>query len=140
MAKDFIQPESFYSSEIEKIKLNWFLYEIALSFHTALRKKLRTKYRKYSITNKDLASFSIFAAKQMKKVVHRLQTGELRISQISYTMVESYFPSISANLIDKTLVILDEAFDELLLHCKTCPTSCLSDKTGYCTMFDEGPY
>lgn len=76
----------------------------------------------------------------MKKMVQKLQTKELRVSHVSYKMVESFFPKISTNLIDKTLDVLDEACDQLLLHCKTCPTSCLSDKNGFCTMFDEGPY
>lgn len=40
---DQIKPTSFYSNEQEKTKLNWFCYELALSFDLAIGSKLGKK-------------------------------------------------------------------------------------------------
>ena len=36
---DMIKPTSFYSSESEKIKLNWFCYEFSMAIYDGLEKK-----------------------------------------------------------------------------------------------------
>jgi hypothetical protein len=38
---DMIKPTSFYSSESEKVKLNWFCYELSLSIYDSMKKKMQ---------------------------------------------------------------------------------------------------
>lgn len=137
---DLIKPTSFYSAEHEKTKLNWFCYEIALSFEFEIQRKLGEKLKRYKIYEKDIADFSIYLAKLMKGIVLQQLSGEIETVYYSYEMVESYFPRLSGRMVDKMLDAIAKAWDEQLSVCGICPTRCLSEKGVYCTMFDEGPY
>ncbi|MEA2075608.1 MAG: hypothetical protein U9O85_07750 [Euryarchaeota archaeon] len=137
---DLIKPTSFYSAEHEKTKLNWFCYEIALSFEFEIKRKLGEKLKRYKIYEKDIADFSVYFAKKMKGIVLQQLSGEIEKVYFSYEMVESYFPMLSDRMVNKMLDAIAKAWDEQLGVCEICPTRCVSEKDVYCTMFDEGPY
>ena len=135
-----IKPTSFSSGELEKTKLNWFCYELALSFDLAINSKLGEKLgKKYGIDEEEIADFSIYFAKKMKEISLQKLSGEIVTVYISYEMIEAYFPFLSDKIINKMLEALAEAWDEHLSICETCPNRCVSEKDEYCTMFDEGP-
>ena len=135
-----IKPASFYSSESDKIKLNWFCYELSIGIYDELKKDLGKKLRKYKIDDKAIAEFSIYASKKMKDVILQKLSGEIDMVSISYKMVDSYFPGLNDRLVNKMLSSISIAWDDQLSICETCPTRCISEKNAYCTMFDEGPY
>jgi len=140
LGDDLIQPTSFYSAEHEKTKLNWFCYEIALSFEHTIKHKLEKRLRRRRIYDEDIAEFSIYFAKEMKGIILQKLSGEIENVYFSHDMVEAYFPLLKDKLVNKILDALVEAWDEQLSVCEICPTRCVSEKDVYCTMFDEGPY
>ena len=64
-----IKPTSFYSAEHEKTKLNWFCYELALSFELEITQNLEKQLRRRRIHEADIAEFSIYFAKEMKTIL-----------------------------------------------------------------------
>ncbi len=131
-----INPASFYTREDGKTKLNWFCYELALSFESAIKKGLAERLE---LDGDLLADFSTYLAKEMKAVVLQKLAGEIERPYFSDEMVLSYFPALEDEMVDEMLDALAEAWDEQLSICEVCPTRCISEKDAYCTMFDEGP-
>jgi hypothetical protein len=135
-----IKPTSFYSRQREKTKLNWFLFELALSFESYISRHLGIKLIKYKIGEREIADFSIHLAREMKEIILQKLSGEIEEVYFSYEMVESYFPRIkSEQLIDEMLDVLASAWVFQLDACGSCPTRCITEKDSYCTMFDTGP-
>lgn len=135
--EDLIRPESFYSSEEGKTKLNWFCYELALSFQSALRQGVAEDL---GLDDDIVAAFATYLAKEMKAVVLQKLAGEIETVYFSDEMVLSYLPSLDDDAVEKVLKVLSSAWDEQLGWCEVCPTRCISEKDAYCTMFNEGPY
>jgi len=134
---DMIKPTSFYCSESDKVKLNWFCYELSLSIYDSIKNKIAYRLKKQKISNEDLAEFSIYYAKEMKDVVLKQLSGEIEQVCISYEPLESYFPNIGDELINKMTDIISDAWDEMLSFCERCPNRCISEKDAFCTMFDD---
>ncbi|GFP19940.1 hypothetical protein HKBW3S03_01444, partial [Candidatus Hakubella thermalkaliphila] len=44
-----IKPTSFYSTEFEKTKLNWFCYELSMGIYDEIRENLGKQLKKYKI-------------------------------------------------------------------------------------------
>jgi len=59
---DMISPTSFYSSQGDKVKLNWFCYELALSIYDSMKDELAHRLRRKKISDEVLAEFSIHYA------------------------------------------------------------------------------
>jgi len=137
-----IKPELFYSHRKKKTKLNWFCYEIALSFEFEIchDKNLARKLEKKGIQRKDVSEFCVYTAKLMIPMIEDKLAKKIDNIFFSYEMVESYFESFSAKLINKILKALAEAWDKQLESCSTCPTRCISEKDKYCNMFDSDLY
>lgn len=132
-----IKPTSFYSREHEKTKLNWFCYEIAIGFFDEFKQNLGKKFKKKRVNDDALAKFSIYLAKAMKDILLQQLSGEIETVEISYEMVESYFPRFSDKFTNKILDSMHNAWEEQLSICVTCPTRCISEKDEYCTIFNE---
>lgn len=134
---DMIKPTSFYSSESEKIKLNWFCYELSLSIYDSMKNKIAFLLKRRKISNETLADFSICYAKGMKDVVLQQLSGKIEKVCISYEPIESYFPDIGDDMINKMTDVISEAWDEMLSFCEVCPNRCISEKDAFCTLFDD---
>jgi hypothetical protein len=132
-----IKPTSFYSSEHEKTKLNWFCYELAVGINDEIKENLGKRLTKYKIDDKAIAKFSIYISKKMKDIILQKLSGRIEKVYFSYEMVETYFPNLSDRLVNKILDAISKAWDFLLSICETCPTRCISEKEVYCTMFDD---
>lgn len=135
-----IKPTSFYSAEHEKTKLNWFCYELALSFELEITQNFEKQLRRRRIHEADIAEFSIYFAKEMKTILLQQLSGEIKMIYFPHERVEAYFPLLSDRLVEKILDAIAEAWDEQLSVCEICPIRCVSEKDVYCTMFDDGPY
>ena len=123
-ALSMIKPTSFYSNESEKIKLNWFCYELSMGM-------------RHKISDEVLADFSICTSKKLKDVILRQLSGKDKKVCNSYELIESYFPDLDDRLIDKMLDVLSKAWDENLSFCEACPNRCISEKDAYCPLFDD---
>ena len=129
-----IRPTSFYSSEGEKVKLNWFCYELALSIYDSMKDELAHPAREgRKISDEILADFSIHYAKGMKDEVLRQLSGEIEKVCISYEPIESFFPDIGDDMVNKMTDVISQAWDEMLSICEVCPNRCISEKDAFCT-------
>ena len=137
---DQIKPTAFYSSEDEKIKLNWFCYELSMGIYNELKEHLEKRLKKYKIDDKSIAGFSIYISKTIKEDILQKLSGKIERVCFSYEMVVSYFPTLDDRLVSKMLDAILKAWDEQLGFCEACPTRCISEKGAYCTVFDDGPY
>ncbi len=135
-AEDIILPTLFYTVEAEKVKLNWFCYELALNLFDQINPDLGKKLKNYKIGPREIAGFSVYFAKEMKGIILQKLAGEIEHVHFNYQMVEAYFPKLDDRLVDKMLDAIAEIWDELLAGCAQCPTRCISEKDQYCTMFD----
>jgi hypothetical protein len=136
-ALSMIKPTSFYSNESEKIKLNWFCYELSMAIYDNMREDLGYRLKRHKIDEKILAEFSICTSKKLKDVILRRLSGKDKNVCISYELIESYFPDLDDRLINKILNELSKAWDEVLSLCEVCPNRCISEKDEYCTLFDD---
>ncbi|MCX6676864.1 MAG: hypothetical protein NTU95_02825 [Methanothrix sp.] len=136
-ALSMIKPTSFYSNESEKIKLNWFCYELSMGIYDNMRDDLGYRLKRHKISEEILADFSICTSKKLKDVILRQLSGKDKKVCISYELIESYFPNLDDRLINKMLNVLSKAWDENLSFCEVCPNRCISEKDAYCTLFDD---
>ncbi|MCX6673503.1 MAG: hypothetical protein NTY37_06975 [Methanothrix sp.] len=136
-ALGMIKPTSFYSHESEKIKLNWFCYELSMGIYDNMRADLGYRLRRHKISEEILADFSICTSKKLKDVILRQLSGKDEKVCISYELIESYFPHLDDRLINKMLNVLSKAWDENLSFCEVCPNRCISEKDAYCPLFDD---
>jgi len=135
-----IQSTSFYSSQKEKTKLNWFSYELSMAIYDEIKPNLRNILRRSPISDEDLASFSIYFAKKMQDVILQKLSGKIETVYFSPEMIDLYFPNLGDKLVNKMLDAISKAWDKLLGVCETCPTRCISEKDAYSTMFDDPLY
>ena len=132
-----IKPTSFYSSESEKTKLNWFCYELSVGMYDEMKEDIGKQLKKHKIRDEILAVFSIYISKKMKDIILQKLSGRIDKVYFSYEMIESYFPNLDDKLVDKMLDSISETWDVQLSLCEICPTRCISEKDEYCTMFND---
>ena len=132
-----IKPTSFYSSESDKTKLNWFCYELSMSIYDDMRVDIGKQLKRHKISDEALAEFSIYISKEMKDIILQKLSGRIEKVYFSYEMVEFYFPNLSDKLVNKMLDAISKAWDTLLGFCEVCPSRCISEKDAYCTMFND---
>ena len=89
-----IKPTSFYSNECEKIKLNWFCYELSMGIYDNMRDDLGYRLKRHKISEEVLADFSICTSKKLKDAILRQLSGKDKNVCISYELIESYFPDL----------------------------------------------
>jgi len=136
-AISMVKPNEFVCRESEKTKLNWFCYEISMAFYDEINKQLGRSLKKYRISDKDIADFSVYLSKSMKGIILKKLSGEIDNVYFSYERVESYFPKLNFRLVNKLLDVISKAWYEQLDFCVVCPTRCITEKDEYCTMFDN---
>ncbi len=137
-----IIPAHFFSTDEEKIKLNWFLFEYALECEAFISrdKNLCSQLSRKKVDNRDIAFFCIHHAKQMKNQILDRVSGNIAIVRMSYEGIESYFPQIGDELVDRLLTKIAEAWDSQTGACVECPTRCISEKDKRASMFDDQSY
>lgn len=136
-ALDMISPTSFYSSQEDKVKLNWFCYELSLSIYGDMKCKISSRLKKKKISDVALAEFSIFYAKKMKDEVLKQLSGEIEKVRISYEPIEEFFPNIGDEMVNKMTDVISYSWDHMLSFCEVCPNRCISEKDAFCTIFDD---
>ena len=87
-ALSMIKPTSFYSNESEKIKLNWFCYELSMGIYDNMRDDMGYRLKKHKISEDVLAEFSICTSNKLKDVILRQLSGKDKKVCISYELIE----------------------------------------------------
>jgi uncharacterized Fe-S radical SAM superfamily protein PflX len=132
-----IKPASFYSNESEKTKLNWFCYELSVSIYDDMKEDIGKLLKKHKIRDENLVVFSIYISKKMKDIILQKLSGRIDNVYFSYEMIESYFPNLDDEFINKMLDSISKTWDKQLSFCEICPTRCISERDAYCTMFND---
>lgn len=136
-----IKKSNFFKTENEKIKMNWFLYEIASSiFSIYSENRIKKALTKFRISKERFAQFSIFYSKQMTKTIFETLNGKTPNVVLSYAPIESFFKNIDDKLVNDILTEIGKKWDEQLSMCEVCPTRCVSEKEKKCEMFDDDYY
>ena len=73
----------------------------------------------------------------MKDEVLRQLSGEIEKVCISYKPIESFFPNIGDDMVNKMTDAISYAWDHMLSICEVCPNRCISEKDVFCALFDE---
>lgn len=132
-----IKPTSFYANEDEKIKFNWFFYELSMAIYDHMKSDIGSRLKRQKIRDEALAEFSIYYSKGMKDAILQKLSGKIEAICISYVPIVSYFPNLNDDLINKMTDVVSDAWDEVLSFCEVCPNRCISEKEAYCTLFNE---
>ena len=140
--KHFVSPGSFYSTEAEKTKLNWFLFELAREIESSVKgnKRLKKQLLRKGIDDSRIGDFCVYYAKSMKiQILERLSGGIPHV-QLGYEKIESFFPEIGDRLVDQMLTLVGEAWNAQTELCVVCPTRCISERDQAASMFDDPDY
>jgi hypothetical protein len=71
-----ISPVDFFSSDSEKTKLNWFLFEYAAAIQSKIERSLRKRLERKGVKENDIAEFCIYYAKQIEQPILDKLSGE----------------------------------------------------------------
>jgi hypothetical protein len=135
--KDYIEAKNFYQDDGDKIKLNWFCYEYANNLYNAIAAEKRLiRYRREQ-TPAQIAEFSIYFAKRMKKSIYDNQTGKSEILAINAEYVYEYNRKYTYKQMQALIETARTVWDATLLGCTACPNRCLSEAFELTPMFDN---
>lgn len=135
-AVEMINSSEFYSSDSERTKLNWFLYELAMAFYDEVEKPLIKMFKAKGIKKADIAKFSTHCALEMQGPVCDFTDGKIDHIEFGGELFADYLPPLSAKNHNRLMDALAKAWDGHLAMCGICPTRCISERDKYCTMFD----
>jgi hypothetical protein len=136
----FITPDKFYSTEDEKTKLNWFLFEYAAELESKIKTPLRKRLKKKKVDSQKIAEFCVFYSKSMKQKILDRVSGKTENMTLSYNPIEEFFPRLTDKLIDQLLTAACDAWESLTEMCVKCPARCISERDRKSHMFDDPFY
>ena len=136
-----VSPGAFFSTEAEKTKLNWFLFEYALELAATIGrdKGLQSRLRRRGVGDREVGAFCVHYAQQMKRQLVDFLAGRTEQIGIGYEEIEAFFPRLGDKLVDQLLTKAAQAWAAQTGMCAVCPTRCISERDQRATMFDE-PY
>lgn len=139
--RQHVSPGSFFSTDAEKTKLNWFLFEFARELQSFISRERRLKaaLRRKGVTDTQIGEFCTHYSKQMKQQILDRVAGRTANVQLGYEEIEAFFPDLGDPLIDRLLTVAAKAWDSHTEACVVCPTRCISEKEQRAPMFDD-PY
>ena len=137
--KHGISPADFCSSESEKVKFNWFLFEFALELGRSIAndRPLFNQLGRKGVGADQIARFCIYFSKQMKGQILDRVSGKIPAVRMNYEEIEMFFPSLDDRLVDRLLTMAGQAWDSLLEMCVICPTRCISERNEMAPMFSD---
>jgi hypothetical protein len=132
-----IKAEWFYENEEGKTKLNWFLYEVALEYHSFIKDAPGLKAFKRSYGAGNIALFCTHYAKQMKKSVLDQLKGKTDAVILDEEYISDFYPRMPRTQVLMLMRVAEQAWESHLSVCGVCPARCLSEKEQRCEMFDN---
>jgi len=142
LVKHYVSPGSFLTSDGDKTKLNWFLFEFAQELESFIRREKRLKRQLYikGVDDSRIGDFCVHYAKHMKGHILDKLAGRMPQVILGYEEIEAFFPMIGDRLVDRLLTVAAKAWDSQTGICVTCPTRCISEKDELSPMFDDPFY
>lgn len=139
--RHYISPDRFFSTDAEKTKLNWFLFEFALELERfiAKEKRLTAQLDRKGVDDHRIGDFCVHYAKHMKQEILDKLAGRVANVRLGYEGIEAFFPKIGDRLVDWLLTVAAKAWDSQTEACVVCPTRCISEKDERAPMFED-PY
>ena len=135
--EDSVSARSFYQDNGDKIKLNWFCYEYANNLSDSIKKsKKLIQYRK-SNSPAQIADFSLYFAKRMRKSVYDKQTGRSGTVAVNAGYVYEYDPKCTFKQAQALIEAAQTAWDDTIMACTACPNRCLYEAFELTPMFDN---
>jgi hypothetical protein len=137
--RSHISPAHFFSTDQDKTKLNWFLFEFARELESFVHRKrrLRSRLSRKKVDDNALAGFCVHYAKSMKGQILARVSGQTDNVRIGYEEIETYFTKIGDYLVDQLLTVAAEAWESQTAACACCPTRCISERDERASMFDD---
>ena len=81
--------------ENPKIKLNFFLYEVALEYYTHIKQEKSLEWYRRKHKDREIAEFCRYYAKQMKKSILERLAGKTDATVIDEEYITSFYPKNS---------------------------------------------
>jgi len=132
-----IKAEWFYVNEAGKIKLNWFLYEVALEYQMFIKETPELKPYIKSHGDRNVALFCAHFAKQLKESALERLAGKTDATILYDEYVTDFYPEMPQEQVDLLMETAGKAWDSQLSVCENCPTRCVSEMAEWCEMFDS---
>jgi hypothetical protein len=138
-SEELIHASWFYTKDYEKIKLNWFIYELALMHFDHIEACQENAFKKWKTqrTDKQIAEFCAYFAKRMKPSWIDYLDGKTEIDEVRLCYISDYCHWNTKGETDIILQINGIATADLLATCKVCPCGCLSEPYMPCEFFDR---
>lgn len=134
---DIILAKWFYTHPFEKIKFNWFCYELSLKLYDLIKASNKLKKWRAKMTDIEIANFCAYFAKRMKKSVSDRLSGVTEIVEADEEFLSDYCHTNTQLQNVILLEVIEEAWDQLLSVCETCSNRCLSERFLPCEFFDR---
>jgi len=134
---DIILASWFYTYEFEKTKFNWFCFEFALILYDCVKESKKLKKWKAGMTDMEIARFCAYFAKRMKASVSDKLSGVTDIVEADEEYLSDYCHTNTQRENMILLEVIEDAWEQLLSVCVTCPTRCLSERSLQCALFDR---
>ncbi len=131
----------FQIDESDKHKLKRFAYEYANAIYDWLSDFIDSlAVERAPISKQNLKKFSISITKRIVPMLARNENGKINFPNISPELLLETLPKrVPAHIIEEFTNILKSTLETQLDICQSCPTQCISDLNGKCSMFDMGP-
>jgi len=141
-ARYIVSPDSFFSTNAEKTKLNCFLFEYAQQIESTIHrtKRLKGMLQRKGVGDSLIAGFCVHYSKHMKGQILDKLAGRIPNVEIGYDEIEAFFPEIGDRLVDRVLTAVAKAWDSQTKMCVICPTRCISERNKRAPMFDDPSY
>ena len=141
-ARRFVSPGDFFSTDAEKTKLNWFLFEFAQEIESIIgrEKRLKRQLHRKGADDSRIGDFCVHYAKHMKGQILDKLAGRMPQVRFGYEEIEAFFPAIGDYLVDEVLTVVAKAWDSHIETCVVCPTRCISERDERAPMFDDSYY
>ena len=130
-AEHLIKAAWFYREEVEKNRLNWFLFEYACKLYEYInesRNKTVAKWRSKR-SGEQLADFCAYFAKRMRNNVHRHLYRDQGGDIVDEVYIFDYCHANKQRETDEVLKVCEAAWLDHLEVCAVCPVDCLNEMT-----------
>jgi len=134
---DPIKAVYFYTSEKDKIKLNWFCYEYAFALYSKIMESTTLNCYRSKYGQEETVKFCVYFSKTMKRSIYERLSGITESTMFYEDYVEYYYPEMKETERLYILKAAMAAWDELTASCVMCPTRCISEMYERCVLFDQ---
>jgi len=129
----------FYTGESEKIKLNWFLFELACKLYEHIESSQNKAIRKWLAqrSEEQTAEFCAYFSKRVRQSVLAFLEGPEEAIKMPEYFVSDYCHANTRREYKAILDIASAAWTGLLQSCNACTCNCIDERYMRCEFFDR---